>query len=136
MMNTNQRNILQLIARILLSSIFFVSVISKITGLEGTIQFMAAKGIPLPSILIWGAIITEFVGALALITGYKMKEAATLLVLFLVPATFLFHNFWTMEGQQFQMQMMSFMKNISIMGGLLLLASFPENHVEPTLQQQ
>lgn len=125
MFNNKQENNLQIIARILLSGIFLISLLSKITGLEGTIQFMSAKGIPLPSLLIWGAIATELAGALALITGYKMKEAGLLLALYLVPTSLIFHNFWALEGQQFQMQLMAFMKNMSIMGGLLLLTSMP-----------
>lgn len=136
MLNTKQQNTLQLTARILLSAIFVVSLLSKITGLEGTIQFMSAKGIPLPSLLIWGAIATEFVGVLALITGYKMKEASILLVLYLVPTSLIFHNFWAMEGQQFQMQLMSFMKNVSIIGGLLLLTSIRSKQTFPATEQQ
>jgi len=131
MFNKKQQNNLQLIARILLSGIFLISLFSKITGLEGTIQFMTAKGIPLPSLLIWGAIATELAGALALITGYKIKEAGLLLALYLVPTTLIFHNFWAMEGQQFQMQLMAFMKNVSIMGGLLLLTSMSSKQASP-----
>jgi len=136
MLNTKQQNNLQLTARILLSAIFLISLFSKLTGLEGTIQFMAAKGMPLPSLLIWGAIITELAGALALLTGYKMREAGILLALYLVPTTLIFHNFWAMEGQQFQMQLMSFMKNLSIIGGLLLLTSFPSQQTKPAIEQQ
>ena len=135
MLNTKRQKNLQLTARILLSAIFLVSLLSKITGLEGTIQFMSAKGIPLPSLLIWGAIATEFAGALALLTGYKMKEAGILLALYLVPTSLIFHNFWALEGQQFQMQLMSFMKNVSIIGGLLLLTSIPGKQVKSTIEQ-
>jgi len=135
MLNTKQQKNLQLTARILLSAIFLVSLLSKITGLEGTIQFMSAKGIPLPSLLIWGAIATELAGALALLTGYKMKEAGILLALYLVPTSLIFHNFWALEGQQFQMQLMSFMKNVSIIGGLLLLTSIPGKQVKSTIEQ-
>jgi len=136
MFNTNQQNNLQLIARILLSSIFLVSLLGKITGFEGTIQYMSAKGIPLPSLLIWGAIAAELAGALALLTGYKMKEAGLLLALYLVPTSLIFHNFWAMEGQQFQMQLISFMKNVSIIGGLLLLTSTQSNQDKSTTEQQ
>lgn len=135
MFNTKQQKNLQLTARILLSAIFLVSLLSKITGLEGTIQFMSAKGIPLPSLLIWGAIATELAGALALLTGYKMKEAGILLALYLVPTSLIFHNFWALEGQQFQMQLMAFMKNVSIMGGLLLLTGIPGKQSKSTIKQ-
>ena len=131
MFNTKQQDNLQLIARILLSGIFLISLFSKLTGLDGTIQFMSAKGIPLPSLLIWGVIATELAGALALLTGYKMREAGILLALYLVPTSLIFHNFWAMEGQQFQMQLMAFMKNVSIMGGLLLLTSMPSKQASP-----
>lgn len=135
MFNSKQQNTLQLIARILLSSIFLYSFFSKITGWEGTIQFMSAKGIPLPSILIVGAIATEIAGGLALITGYKLKEAGILLALYLVPTTLIFHNFWAMEGQQFQMQLLSFLKNVSIIGGLLLLTSMQADQPSASVQQ-
>jgi putative oxidoreductase len=131
MLNTKQQDNLQLIARVLLSGIFLISLFSKLTGLEGTIQFMTAKGMPLPSLLIWGAIATELAGALALITGYRMKEAGIVLALYLVPTSLIFHNFWAMEGQQFQMQLMAFMKNVSIIGGLLLLTSMPGKQASP-----
>ena len=135
MFNTKQQDTLQLIARILLSSIFLYSFFSKVTGWEGTIQFMSAKGIPLPSILILGAIATELAGGLALVTGYKLKEAGILLALYLVPTTLIFHNFWAMEGQQFQMQLLSFLKNVSIIGGLLLLATMQAEQPKASIQQ-
>ncbi len=71
--------------------------------------------------MLLGAIATELAGGLALVTGYRMKEAGILLALYLVPTSLIFHNFWAAEGQQFQMQLLHFLKNVSIIGGLLLL---------------
>lgn len=123
MFNSKQSNTPQLIARILLSAIFLYSFFSKITGWEGTIQFMESKGIPFAPLLLVGAIITELAGGLSLCLGYRMRQGALLLGLYLIPTTLIFHNFWAVEGQQVQMQLLQFFKNISIMGGLLLLGT-------------
>lgn len=135
MFSSNQQKKLQLIARILLSSIFLYSGFSKITGWEGTVQFMSANGIPMPSVLILGAIATEMAGVLALISGYKLKEAGILLILYLVPTTLIFHSFWAMEGQQFHTQILDFLKNLSIMGGLLLLTTLNNNPGKASIEQ-
>ncbi|MCS7271144.1 MAG: DoxX family protein, partial [Gemmataceae bacterium] len=47
-----------------------------------------------------------------------------LLIVFLIPATVIFHNFWAFEGQEQQMQMIMFLKNLAILGGLLLVVGF------------
>jgi len=54
----------------------------------------------------------------------KAKLGAVLLIIFTLPATIIFHNFWTFEGMEQQMQMIMFMKNIAIIGGLLLITDF------------
>lgn len=128
MVNNNQSNTTQIIARVLLSAIFLYSFISKITGWEGTIQFMESKGMPFAPLLLVGAVITELAGALSLCFGYRMKQGALLLGLYLIPTTLIFHNFWAVEGQQVQIQLLQFFKNISIMGGLLLLTTISEDN--------
>jgi putative oxidoreductase len=62
-------------------------------------------------------------GGLAVLAGFKTRIAAWLLFLYLIPTTFVFHNFWTMQGMERQDGMVHFMKNLAIMGGLLLLAA-------------
>jgi putative oxidoreductase len=110
------RSYVPLLARVLLGLIFVMSGISKITGFEGTQQYMAAHGIPLTAVFLVAAIAVEILGGLSIILGVWARAGAAALVLFLIPATLIFH---TEFGQRTQMIM--FLKNLSIMGGLLLL---------------
>ena len=68
-----------------------------------------------------GAILFEVGGALMVLLGFRARIGAVALVAFLIPTTVLFHNFWSFEGDEQKMQMISFLKNLSIMGGLLMI---------------
>lgn len=113
-----------LLGRILLTLIFFTSGLGKIGGWEQTAGYMSSKGIPLVSFFLIGAILIEVGGGMSVLLGYKAKIGATALVVFLIPVTILFHNFWTLEGMEQQVQMIMFMKNLTIIGGLLLVVTF------------
>ena len=113
-----------LAGRILLASIFVVSGWGKITGFSGTVAYMAAKGMPLTEFLAVGAIVVELGGAIALILGWQARCGAIALFLFMIPTTLIFHNFWAADAAQVQGQTIHFLKNLSIMGGLLYVAAF------------
>lgn len=108
-----------LIGRILLGLIFVLSGITKVTGFEGTQQHMASQGIPLTGVLLVGAILVEVLGGLSILLGLWARAGATALFLFLIPATLIFHTDFSQ-----QTQMIMFLKNLSIMGGLLLLFAY------------
>ena len=63
------------------------------------------------------------VGGLFVLLGIQVRLGAVLLILFLLPLTIVMHAFWMYEGVNQEMQMLMFLKNISIIGGLLVLAS-------------
>jgi len=107
--------IAQLIARLFLAQIFFLSGIFKIGGYEGTQGYMEAMGIP--GMLLPFVIALEIGGGLALIAGWQTKWISLALAGFTLVAAAIFHN-----NLADQMQMIMFMKNIAIAGGLLLLA--------------
>ena len=113
------RSYVPLFARILLGLIFVMSGITKITGFEGTQQYMASHGIPLTAVFLVGAIAVEILGGLSVILGLWPRAGAAVLVLFLIPATLIFHTDFSQ-----QTQMIMFLKNLSIMGGLLLVMAF------------
>lgn len=110
-----------LIGRILIALIFVWSGFGKISGFEGTVGYIASKGLPLPELAAIGAIIVELGGGILLILGWKTRWAAAAMMVFTAMAAVLFHNFWAMPPDQAQNQMIHFMKNISMVGGLLFV---------------
>lgn len=107
-------NILDLLARILISTIFLLSGANKISNYEGAIVWMESMG--MPGIFLIPAIILEIAGPILIIIGYKVKISAALLSMFCVATAVIFHNNFSD-----QMQLMSFLKNIGLAGGFLFL---------------
>jgi len=105
-----------LIGRILLVLIFVNSGIGKIGNFDGTAQYMAKFGMPMTSFFLVGAIFLELVGSITVILGYFTRFGALLLIVFMIPTTLIFHTHF---GDQVQMIM--FMKNVSMLGGILIL---------------
>jgi putative oxidoreductase len=110
-----------LIGRILIASIFLVSGIAKLTDTPGTVAHMAAMGIPYPETLALVAGAAEVLGAIAIATGFLTRIASVGLILFMIPTTLIFHAFWNDAGQERLPQMVNFMKNLAILGGLAVL---------------
>jgi putative oxidoreductase len=123
-MNTPLQNGAALAGRVLLGLIFIVSGFGKITGFAGTAAYMASKGLPMAQVLLVGAIAVELVGGLMLFAGLKARWAALAIFLFIIPTTYVFHNPAGLDAQAAQAQMIQLMKNLSIMGGMLLVAAF------------
>jgi len=131
--SSNLNAALAVFGRFCLSAIFFVSAWRKLedpaavaTHLTAAVAQAAwapealAVGVRQAGpLLAWAAIGFEFVGAFCLVTGFKKEFGAALLVIFLVPTTLLFHP------PQDPAQLTQFLKNIGLIGGLLLVASSP-----------
>ena len=107
-------NILDLVARILISALFLLNGVFKISNYDGTVGWMESFGIP--GILIIPAIILEIVGPILIILGYRAKIAAGLLSLFCIATAVIFHNDFSD-----QMQLGSFLKNVALAGGFLFI---------------
>lgn len=76
----------------------------------------------IPALLI-GAAVVELIGSLSIIFGYKARAGAILLMLFIIPATYIFHDFWNETNDAaMQLQQIMFLKNLAIFGGLLYIA--------------
>jgi putative oxidoreductase len=86
-----------LAGRILLAQIFIASGLSKIGAWEQTAAYMASKHMPLVPFFLLMAILFEVGGGLSVALGYKARFGAAALIVFLIPATLIFHNFWTLE---------------------------------------
>jgi len=115
--------IVTVLGRLLLSTIFLISAVgNKIPNFSGVRKIMADHGVPLPTIMLFGAIVFLVVGSLSVILGFKARIGAMLLFVFLVLATYFFHDFWTLDDpREKQMQMIQFMKNLSMMGAMLFI---------------
>ena len=110
-----------LIARILLIVLFVVFGWSKLTDYTGTVGYMTQTGAPAPSAAAIVAIIVEFFVALAVALGAWTRPLALLLALYTLGTALIGHPFWTMEGAARYGNAINFYKNVSIIGGFLLL---------------
>jgi putative oxidoreductase len=110
-----------LFGRVALVLIFLISGLGKIGGFASTASLMASKGLPAAPLLLVGAILLEVGGSLSVLAGYKTRWGALALMVFLIPVSLVFHNFWAVTGPEAQQQMINFLKNVSILGGLAVL---------------
>ena len=107
-------NIIDLLARILISALFLINGIFKITNYDGTLDWMEGYG--MPGVLLIPTIILEILGPILIIIGYQTKITAAFLSLFCLATAVIFHNDFSN-----QMQLTSFLKNIALAGGFLFL---------------
>lgn len=87
-----------------------------------TIGYASSSGVPMADFLVPLSGLMILVGGLSVLLGYRARLGALLIILFLIPVTFIMHAFWTFEDPaQAQMQMVNFMKNISLLGAAILI---------------
>ena len=90
-----------------------------------TIGYAASQGVPLASIAVPLSGVLAIAGGLSILLGYRAKLGAWLIVLFLVPVTLMMHKFLgVQDAMMAQIQMVMFMKNVSMLGGALLISQF------------
>ena len=110
--------------RLALGMIFLVSGLAKLLNYGPTLELMQAQGIPGPEFLLPAATALEVLGSVLLILGYQVKGASLVLATYLIAVTWAFHRFWIFSGNDRQMQLVQFLKNFSIIGGLVLTYSY------------
>ena len=120
------RGFLSLLARLMIVAIFLMSAVAgKIKNFNGTVERMAAEGVPSPTILLGGAIAFLLLGGLSIVLGLWGRVGALLLLIFLAAATYYFHDFWKLPPdtppERMQMEVISFLKNLALMGTMLFL---------------
>ena len=108
---------------------FFFALIFLMAGAnhfnKQTIAFSASQGVPLASIAVPLSGVLAIAGGLSILLGYRARLGAWLIVLFLIPVTLMMHKFWTVtDPMMAQIQMILFMKNVSMLGGALLISHF------------
>jgi putative oxidoreductase len=116
-------DVVLLLGRVLMAAIFLNGGFHKLTGLEGFAGYLASHGVPVGAypIAVLAACV-EFFGALCVLLGLGTRYAAVLLALFTAVAALIAHRFWEIsDPAQYVNQMNHFMKNMTIVGGFLVL---------------
>jgi putative oxidoreductase len=121
-MNTYQ-NALNLLGRLLIVALFLPAGLSKLTGFEGTVGYFGSLGLPVATLAVVVAIIAEVLGGIALLVGFQTRIVAILLAIFTLAASIAGHAFWAAPADAAFIQQLLFLKNIAVIGGLLVLAS-------------
>jgi len=112
-----------LLGRLLFALIFLMSGLGHFS--KQTIGYAASQGVPLASIAVPLSGVIAVLGGLSILLGYRARIGAWLIVLFLVPVTLAMHKFWGItDPMMAQTQMVNFMKNLSMLGGALLISQF------------
>jgi len=112
-----------LAGRQLFSILFIVASASHFS--QDTIEAAGRHGIPVAGLLVPLSGVIALMGGLSVLVGFQTRLGAWLLVIFLVPVTLLMHNFWSAtDPATFQLEEAMFMKNITMLGGALLISYF------------
>jgi putative oxidoreductase len=114
---------ISLVGRILLSAIFIISGLSKIGNFGATRDVLVAHGVPIPGLFVFLSLVIEIAAGVCILLGLQARVSAVILTLYLIPVTLIMHGFWNYVGPEHQMQLVNFLKNISIMGGLSQIAA-------------
>ncbi|MEO3991703.1 DoxX family protein [Pseudocitrobacter cyperus] len=116
------RSLILLIARIALVLLFIIFGYPKMLGFDGTVQYMASSGAPVPTLSAIIAIIMEVPVAILIVLGFFTRPLAVIFVFYTLGTAVIGHHYWDMTGDAVVPNMINFYKNVSIAGGFLLLA--------------
>jgi putative oxidoreductase len=112
-----------LLGRCLFSFVFIISSLAHFSS--QTINYAANQGVPMASLLVPLSGVLALLGGLSILLGYHARIGAFFIILFLVPVTLTMHNFWAItDPAQAQIQQIMFMKNLSMLGGAILVFNF------------
>ncbi len=116
------KHVFDLLGRIFLSFIFFYEAFDAIKFFKDTKATMTTYGLTWrQDLLLYGAIFCLVLGGALILTGYRAKLGAVLLLVYWVPVTFIVHDFWNFPMPEQRMEGIFFMKNIAITGGLMMI---------------
>jgi putative oxidoreductase len=116
------QNFLLLIGRVLIGLIFVESGWRKLTGMDAFVTSLANRHVPYATVLGWIGAGVEFAGGLALVLGAWTRCGALMLIVFTIIATLIGHRYWEIaDAAARRMQQSHFAKNVTIIGGLVLL---------------
>ncbi|WP_082701008.1 DoxX family protein [Erythrobacter sp. YT30] len=113
------QDMLALGGRLLLAAIFILSGVNKLGAVEGTIGYIASAGLPFATATFYAVVALEIVGGVMLVVGVKPRLTAVALAVFSIVAAIVFHSDFADQNQ-----MIHFLKNLALAGGLLQVAAF------------
>lgn len=117
--SSGKQDAVALIGRLLLAALFILAGVNKLGSAQGTVGFIESVGLPLAEPIYYATVALEIIGGLVLAVGYKARYAAAALGLFSIAAAAVFHSDF---GDQSQVT--SFLKNLSLAGGLFYVFAF------------
>ncbi|MFN8380353.1 MAG: DoxX family membrane protein [Anaerolineales bacterium] len=116
-----------LIGRIIVGLYWLMGAVNHFTQVKSMVPYAKMKNVPMAELAVPGTGVLLLVAALSIITGFYPVVAVAALIVFLVPVTFMMHNFWTIEDPMAKMSdMIMFTKNISMLGYTLILLGIPQ----------
>jgi uncharacterized membrane protein YphA (DoxX/SURF4 family) len=122
----NIYNIAFLIGRILIGGFFLIAGLNHFASLNKMAGYARMKGTPVPELAVGGSGVLLVLGGASLLLGFHPSVGVLLLVIFLLPTSFMIHDFWAVQDPQAKMsEMVQFQKNIAILGLLLLTLLIP-----------
>jgi len=123
-MQNGLQNPAALVGRLLLAIVFIKYGFEKVTGFEGTVGYIASKGLPMPSVLAALATLVELGGGILVAIGLFTRWAALAIAGFCVLTAILFHPFWAAPAASQMGDQISFFKDLALAGGMLMLVAF------------
>jgi uncharacterized membrane protein YphA (DoxX/SURF4 family) len=117
----NALDLLSLVGRLLFLVVFIRGSYAASTDLSNTIAIAGRSGAPLPRVTVPVSQVLQWVGIFSVGLGIWADIGALCLLLFLIPVTYLTHGFWRFEGQARQVQTGNFLRNLTYLGGVLLI---------------
>ena len=114
------------IGRIIVGGFYILNGISHFMQLDFMTQYAASRGVPAARLMVLVTGVMLLVGGLSILLGAWPLVGVIVLVIFLVPTTLIIHRFWAFEGDMRMVEMVNFMKNLGLLGSLLMFLAIPE----------
>jgi putative oxidoreductase len=119
----SESNYIAIVGRTLVALMFIANGIGVAKGFDVVSAQMSGKGVPMASLALSASIALLLGGGFALLVGWKVQWLAWIFFVWMIPATLVFHAPWAFPPEQFQEQLIHFLKNLAILGALLLLVA-------------
>lgn len=117
----NSQNEILFVARLLLGGAFVLAGLRNIQNRKLVVSLMAARGVPQAALALWLGIVLQVIAGVLVIAGFRTAPAAAALILFLIVATPMFHNFWDHQGADRASRINGVVSNVALGGGFLAL---------------